>query len=174
MMQESNTARRTFLVESADETRYLGMLLGSELEGGEVILLEGTLGAGKTTMVQGIAAGLGIHEPVKSPSFVLERIYWGRLVLHHFDFYRLTQEDIMEAGLLYDIDESAVVVIEWPERAGEALQGWTLKVTIEFYDEPVNSTRVIAENKRKITLESSDVRWVEVIEAIWRHTQQHA
>ncbi|HAF66947.1 MAG TPA: hypothetical protein DCG91_04050 [Clostridiales bacterium UBA9857] len=90
------------------------------------------------------------------------------------DSYRLTQEDIIESGLLYDIEDSAVIAIEWPERAGEALQGWTLKVTIEFYDEPVNSTRVIAENKRKITLESSDVRWVEVIEAIWRHTQQHA
>ncbi|HHX09778.1 MAG TPA: tRNA (adenosine(37)-N6)-threonylcarbamoyltransferase complex ATPase subunit type 1 TsaE [Firmicutes bacterium] len=174
MSQEGKTVKRTFVAGTPAETRCLGKLLGEHLEGGEIILLAGSLGAGKTTMVQGIAAGLGIQEPVKSPSFVLERIYRGRPALHHFDFYRLTQEDIIESGLLYDIEDSAVIAIEWPERAGEALPGWTLKVSIEFHEEWVDSKRVKSENKRKITIESSVVRWVEVIEAIWKHRQANS
>ena len=78
MSQGSKRAKRTLVVEDPSETRCLGRLLGERLQGGEIILLAGALGAGKTTMVQGIAAGLGIQEPVKSPSFVLERIYRGR------------------------------------------------------------------------------------------------
>lgn len=172
MSQGSKRAKRTLVVEDPSDTRCLGRLLGERLQGGEIILLAGALGAGKTTMVQGIAAGLGIQEPVKSPSFVLERIYRGRLVLHHFDFYRLTQEDVIEAGLLYDIDDSAVVAIEWPERAGEALPGWTLKVGIHFHEECLDPGSVKSENKRRITLESTDARWVEVIETIGRHTSK--
>ncbi|HHT85144.1 MAG TPA: tRNA (adenosine(37)-N6)-threonylcarbamoyltransferase complex ATPase subunit type 1 TsaE [Firmicutes bacterium] len=173
MHQENKTAKRTLVVETPSETRCLGKLLGEQLKGGEVILLAGSLGAGKTTMVQGIAAGLGIQEHVKSPSFVLERIYRGRLVLHHFDFYRLTQEDILESGLLYDIDDSAVVAIEWPERAGEALPDSTLKVNIGFHEECLDSRPVKSENKCRITLETSEARWVEVIETIWRHRNEN-
>lgn len=173
MSANSETGKRTLVVESPCEARFLGRTLGEQLEGGEVILMAGSLGAGKTTMVQGIAVGLGIHEPVKSPSFVLERIYRGRLVLHHFDFYRLSQEEVIESGLLYDIEDSAVIAIEWPERAGEALPGWTLKINIEFHEVCLDPGQEKSMDKRKVTLESTTARWVKVIENIWKDRNEN-
>ena len=76
-------------------------------------MLAGPLGAGKTVMVQGMAQGLGISRSVSSPSFVLEKIYQGSLILHHFDFYRLNREEVIESGLLLDLDPRSVAVIEW-------------------------------------------------------------
>jgi tRNA threonylcarbamoyladenosine biosynthesis protein TsaE len=111
--------RRTFVSNSPEETRELGERIGSTLRGGEVILLSGTLGSGKTTLAQGIARGLGVVGPVQSPSFVLERVHTGRLILHHFDFYRLSSEEIYESGLMEDLSGEDVAVIEWPERFGD-------------------------------------------------------
>jgi tRNA threonylcarbamoyladenosine biosynthesis protein TsaE len=122
----------TIRIESRgpDDTRKIGKAIGSRLRGGEVILLKGTLGAGKTTLVQGIARGLGIEGPVQSPSFVLERIHRGRLELRHLDLYRLTGAEALEAGLLSEMGESDVTVIEWAERA-EGLIRADLEVRIE-------------------------------------------
>ena len=78
----------------------MGQLLGEACRGGEVLLLEGDLGAGKTTLAQGVAAGLGVTAPVISPTFILLREYEGRLPLYHFDFYRLDDEDdVLKIGL---------------------------------------------------------------------------
>ncbi len=107
------------LTDSAEDTRALGERLGNKLMGGEIVLLSGPLGAGKTTLVQGIAAGLGVKGRVQSPSFVLERLHTGRLTLRHLDFYRLTAAEVEEAGFFAEPDESAVAVVEWAERAGE-------------------------------------------------------
>ncbi len=154
----------TTTTQSASETRMLGTIIGEHFEGGEVIILAGSLGAGKTTMVQGMALGLGISKSVSSPSFVLEKIYHGRLELHHFDFYRLNRDEVVESGLLFDLGSQSVAVIEWAERGGDAVPDWTLRVTIEFDLSSMDLSSQGSIDKRKITFESATACWGEVLE----------
>lgn len=107
------------VTESPAQTLALGESIGRDLSGGELILLDGPLGAGKTTFVQGVAHGLDIKGPVQSPSFVLERIHRGRVELRHLDYYRLTGDEIGDSGLLPDSgDNTVVTAVEWAGRAG--------------------------------------------------------
>jgi tRNA threonylcarbamoyladenosine biosynthesis protein TsaE len=102
-------------------TQRLGVRLGESLTAGSVLLLQGNLGSGKTALVQGIGAGLGIAEPIVSPTFVLLNEYFeGRLPLYHFDLYRLSPPET-EALYLENYWEGAetplgIVAIEWAER----------------------------------------------------------
>src|SRR5689334_24230274 len=111
-----------FVSSSPDETFNYGRQLGARLEGGEILLLSGPLGAGKTMLVKGICAALGIAEDeVTSPSFTLVNPYAGRLQLYHIDLYRL--DEGASAAHAVDLDEllsdeRAVIVIEWAERMG--------------------------------------------------------
>ena len=111
-----------FLSDSQSETFALGERLGAELAGGEILLLNGPLGAGKTMLVKGIAAALGLdQEEVTSPSFTLVNPHQGHLLLYHIDLYRLdTGASAAHAVDLDEIltDEKAVVIIEWAERLG--------------------------------------------------------
>src|SRR6266478_7739470 len=104
------------------ETFDLGVLIGKRLSGGEVILLNGPLGAGKTIFVKGIARALGLNEEdITSPSFTLVNLHQGRLLLYHLDLYRLGEgASAAHAVDLDEIlsDEAAVVIIEWGERLG--------------------------------------------------------
>jgi tRNA threonylcarbamoyladenosine biosynthesis protein TsaE len=102
-------------------TRQLGIRLGQVLPAGSVLLLKGNLGSGKTTLVQGIGAGLGITEAIESPTFTLINEYLGgRLPLYHLDLYRLTPPEV--AGLSPEIywegqeAELGLMAIEWAER----------------------------------------------------------
>jgi tRNA threonylcarbamoyladenosine biosynthesis protein TsaE len=111
-----------FISSSPDETFNYGHQLGSRLQGGEILLLSGPLGAGKTIFVKGICSALGIdEEDVTSPSFTLVNPYAGRLQLYHLDLYRL--DEGASAAHAVDLDEllsdeRAVIVIEWAERMG--------------------------------------------------------
>jgi tRNA threonylcarbamoyladenosine biosynthesis protein TsaE len=102
---------------SADETRRIGRALGEVAEPGDVLLLEGAFGVGKTVLVQGIAAGLGVEGPVTSPSFVLMLQHRGRLPLFHIDLYRLDGrlDDEMLDSLADAEDAGGVCAVEWPE-----------------------------------------------------------
>ncbi|HVM49757.1 MAG TPA: tRNA (adenosine(37)-N6)-threonylcarbamoyltransferase complex ATPase subunit type 1 TsaE [Candidatus Acidoferrum sp.] len=108
----------TCISHSPAETAALGEAWGREAERGLVIGLSGDLGAGKTQLVKGLARGLGITEPVRSPTFALVNIYsGGRLTLFHLDLYRLeTREQIIAAGLEDYLQPEGVTVIEWAER----------------------------------------------------------
>jgi tRNA threonylcarbamoyladenosine biosynthesis protein TsaE len=111
-----------FISSSPDETFNYGHQLGARLEGGEILLLSGPLGAGKTIFVKGICAALGIdEEDVTSPSFTLVNPYAGRLQLYHIDLYRLDEGASAAHAVDLDellFDERAVIVIEWAERMG--------------------------------------------------------
>jgi tRNA threonylcarbamoyladenosine biosynthesis protein TsaE len=108
--------------ENAAKTFSLGQQVGEQLRGGEILLLSGPLGAGKTVFVKGIAAGLGIDPTeVTSPTFTLVNPYSGHLTLYHIDLYRLDEGAL--AAQAVDLDEllsdgKAVLVIEWAERLG--------------------------------------------------------
>ena len=109
---------RLFLRSEA-ETVALGEVLGRRLSAGDLILLFGELGAGKTTLVRGLARGVGFRGRVASPTFALAHVYRGkRLTLHHLDLYRLKKGETGELGLdeLLDYPRGAVVV-EWPQAA---------------------------------------------------------
>jgi tRNA threonylcarbamoyladenosine biosynthesis protein TsaE len=104
------------------ETFALGRRLGAELKGGEILLLDGPLGAGKTMLVKGIAVAMGLdQEDVTSPSFTLVNPHYGSLLLYHIDLYRLNEGATAAHAVDLDeilTDESAVVMIEWAERLG--------------------------------------------------------
>jgi len=107
---------------SPEETFDFGFQLGSRLSGGETLLLSGPLGAGKTLLVKGICAALGLDkEDVTSPSFTLVNPYYGRLRLYHIDLYRLDEGASAAHAVDLDellMDEAAVIIIEWAERMG--------------------------------------------------------
>lgn len=105
------------------ETKRLGQALGHLLQAGHVVLLAGTLGAGKTTFTQGVAAGMGVAEDVTSPTFTLLAEYRGRIPLVHADLYRLGDdaEAAWQTGLDDYLEGDAAVLIEWPEVIADAL-----------------------------------------------------
>lgn len=102
---------------SPEQTQLLGKRLGEIVLEGDVLLLEGELGTGKTCLIQGIAHGLGIKQYAFSPSFVLIREYYGRLPLYHIDLYRLNNiEEIDELGLEEYLYGNGICVIEWAKK----------------------------------------------------------
>ncbi len=102
---------------SAEETRALGQAMGSTLRGGEVVLLCGDLGAGKTHFAQGVARGLGVTAAVVSPTFTLAAHYEGRVPLVHYDLYRLASADELAGlGFLQADDARTVSLVEWGDR----------------------------------------------------------
>lgn len=126
----------SWITTSPDDTFELGAKIGRSLLGGEVFLLNGQLGAGKTLFAKGIATGLGIDpDEVSSPSFTLVNQYEGRLKLYHLDLYRLPEGPA--AAYAVDLDElldesDAVVLIEWGDRLGEyRLPAGVRKIIIE-------------------------------------------
>lgn len=133
---------------SAEQTERLGALLSSYVSGGDVVELIGDIGAGKTQLVRGLAAGINSSTPVQSPSFMLQRVYEGQpYTIHHYDFYRLEQPGVMLDELRESLDDPDVVVaIEWARSSKEILPENTVTVTIESP----------AETERAITIEGLD------------------
>ena len=121
--------------QSPVETQALARQLGSLVDSGDIILLNGDLGAGKTTFTQGLARALGVREPVTSPTFTLVRNYEGSgpLRLLHADVFRLEHlQEIIDLGLPELIEDGAVAVIEWGDMASSVLLADHLDVRIEF------------------------------------------
>ena len=123
---------------SADETQALGQKLASRLAPGDVIAYFGDLGAGKTAFTRGLAQGLGITDPVTSPTYTIVNEYLsGRIPLFHFDMYRLSSSDeLFDIGWEDYLSRGGVCAVEWSENVADALQD-AIRVTIDKdADEP--------------------------------------
>ena len=116
---------------SAKETQALGKRIGRLLIEGDVLLLNGTLGAGKTALAQGIGRGLGVETQVNSPTFVLMARHPGEVPLYHADLYRLTEVDEVEDLDLVSQSEDGVLVIEWPERGLELMPEYSVTIQLD-------------------------------------------
>lgn len=134
MADQNMLDQRVITIESADAMQKLGRELAASLNPGDVVLLHGDLGAGKTTLTQGVALGMGIDQPVQSPTFTLVREHDGTSMrLYHLDLYRLDDPDELE-DMGYEVyinPPDGVSLIEWPERAGDWLPERFLLIQIE-------------------------------------------
>ena len=118
---------------SAEETYKLGKKIGQNAKAGQLYCLIGDLGVGKTVFTQGLAAGLGITEPVNSPTFTILQIYEeGRIPFYHFDVYRIEEiEEMEEIGYEEYFDGEGVCLIEWANLIGEILPEEHIQIVIE-------------------------------------------
>jgi tRNA threonylcarbamoyladenosine biosynthesis protein TsaE len=141
----------TFRTDSPEATQSLAAALGGVLEAGDLVLLVGELGAGKTAFVQGLARGLGIDEPVTSPTFTIVHEHVGRFRLAHVDVYRLERvQDLYDLGFDELVDDDRVTVVEWGDRIEHLVPADHLVVRIE---------PGAADNERMLELAFHGTRW---------------
>ncbi len=157
----STANRVSFETTSAAQTRAFGKRLARLLRPGDVVLLQGPLGAGKTALTQGIGAGLGLESQVTSPTFILMAAHLNeddRPPLYHADLYRLTEAFEVEDLRLDDQAADGVLVVEWPERAFEELPAEHLLIV--FDTDPAEP------NARKLTCVASGVRYQQLLDGL--------
>ncbi len=143
-----------FVSHAASQTQKAGTVLGRLLKPGDIILLEGDLGAGKTTFTKGVAQGLEVEGYVNSPTFTLVNEYQGRLPIYHMDCYRLESgREALDFGLEEYIYGDGVTLIEWPERISEVLPAEFLRIKLSY----------VHESKRAIRLEPTGARYVALV-----------
>jgi tRNA threonylcarbamoyladenosine biosynthesis protein TsaE len=147
---------------SPEDTQRLGEELGRLARPGDILLLSGELGAGKTCLTQGIAWGLGIEGYATSPSFVVMNQYQGRLPLYHIDLYRLDSvAEVMDLGLDDYLYGEGVCVVEWADRAPQAFPAEHLRIKISY----------LSDNGRRFEFESSGKRYVELLSQLKKRTK---
>ena len=136
-----------YITNSPEETEALAFALAQKLPAGSIIAYEGDLGAGKTAFTRGLARGLGIREPVTSPTYTIVNEYLsGRLPLFHFDMYRLRcADDLFDIGWEDYLDRGGICAVEWSENVAEAMTG-AVTVRIEK----------TGEDTRRITVEGGE------------------
>lgn len=118
---------------AVDETRALGAALAEVARPGDVVVLAGDLGAGKTALVQGFGRALGVEDRITSPTFTLAHVYEGRHVVHHLDVYRLEEiGEALDLGIPELLDDGGVVLIEWGDAITPVLPHDLLEVQITF------------------------------------------
>lgn len=142
--------------DSPAATRRIGRRLGSYLLAGDVVLLQGELGAGKTCLAQGIGKGLGVGEQIKSSAFVLVNEYEGRLKMHLADLYRLSEPAEVADLALEENAVGGVLVVEWPDRAWEEMPRERLLIRLKWLDE----------RSRELALEPDGARARELAEKL--------
>jgi len=133
-----------FLSRSSSETITVGERLGRCLKGGEVILLTGNLGAGKTVFVKGIAKTLGVdaRTPVVSPSFTLVNVYKARLDIVHVDLYRLDVNELWSLGLEDYMDDNHIIIVEWGDGARGYFGSAVIEVDIQYIEEQTRKIHI--------------------------------
>lgn len=142
------------VTHSPEQTQKLGEGIGKLAEPGDIFLLVGKLGAGKTCLTQGIAYGLDIQEYTLSPSFVIMRELHGRLPLYHMDFYRLENiEEISDLGLDDYLYGQGVCVIEWADKGLDVLPDDHLLIKIDY----------LSDNERNFVIEPKGERYIRML-----------
>lgn len=140
---------------SPEETQQLGTRIGELASAGDIYLLVGALGAGKTCLAQGIAWGLNIKEYAASPSFLVVRELYGRLPLYHIDLYRLDNiEEIIQLGLDDYLYGNGVSVVEWAEKGLNVLPPEHLLVQISYLSDTERGLQLIPTGKRYLKMVS--------------------
>lgn len=133
-----------YIVKSLSETEELAKKFADSLSMGNVVLLSGDLGAGKTTFTQFVFKHLGVKEVVNSPTFAILKTYQGKYTLHHFDTYRITTEEAIEAGFDEVLeDRNSVIFIEWAEMIEPLIPKNTIKINIRLLDENTREFEII-------------------------------
>lgn len=139
------------VTDTEDETREIAARLAPSLEAGDVVVLSGELGSGKTVFAQGVIGALGVDDPVTSPTFALVHEYEARLPVAHVDVYRLNRvQELFDLGFEEIASEDRVTFVEWGERADQVLPADRLTVHIARGDEP---------DRRVVTLTPVGRRW---------------
>ena len=145
---------------SPEETQDLGRAVGRQARAGDIYLLHGPLGAGKTCLTQGIAWGLDVVEYARSPTFVLMNQYRGRLEIHHLDLYRVSSpSEAWDLGLEEQLFGNGICIVEWAERAEELFPEDSLRIVLEYAE---------GENERLITLEAGGPSFRPLLEELGR------
>lgn len=161
-MEESH-----LIIESSSprETKAWGRRLASMLEGGEILALEGDLGAGKTCFIKGLARGLHLsEEEILSPTFTMIQEHRGRLPLYHIDLYRLERVALDDLGLREYLFSQAVAAVEWFERLDEANELSRLSIRLSYS----------AANCRRIEFVARDARYAVIVDRLRsRFSEEH-
>ncbi|MEE1224643.1 MAG: tRNA (adenosine(37)-N6)-threonylcarbamoyltransferase complex ATPase subunit type 1 TsaE [Clostridia bacterium] len=136
-----------YISNSCEETEKIAYDFSKKLQSGDVVCMYGDMGVGKTAFVHGLAKGLGINEPITSPTFTIVNEYYGKFTLYHFDVYRIDDPDEMyEIGYDEYIDGDGVCVIEWPQLIDEILPEKRYNIHIsKNYDEHDDYRKIIIE-----------------------------
>ena len=148
--------------DSPAATRRIGRKLGRHLQPGDVVLLQGELGAGKTCLAQGVGRGLGVDEQIKSSAFVLVNEYAGRLRMYLADLYRLCDLEEVADLALEENAAGGVLVVEWPDRAWDEMPRERLLIRMKWLDE----------NSRELSLEPEGERARELAEKLAADAQR--
>ncbi len=139
---------------SLAQTQRLGARLGELLRGGELLLLDGDLGTGKTSLTQGIAEGLGVQEVVSSPTFTLLKEYEGRVPFYHFDLYRLDEpSEMLALGFEEYFESKGVCVVEWANKAESLWPEEHLHIRL----------KVVSETKRGLLLSGTGTHYSDLL-----------
>ena len=153
-----------FSSRSPEDTVRFGEVLGGFAASGDLFLLKGDLGSGKTSLTQGIVWGAGIDEYVRSPTFVLVSHYSGKIDVHHMDLYRLEMVgEFLELGLEEYFDGLGCCVIEWADKAARHLPCEHLLVTLEY----------VGENERLVSVEGHGDRYIRILNGLQEYVDDH-
>jgi tRNA threonylcarbamoyladenosine biosynthesis protein TsaE len=169
--QEETSSILDIISHSAAQTQRLGVRLGELLQGGELILLNGQLGTGKTTFTQGLAQGMGITENINSPTFTLLKEYSGQLrpgtqqqrgpALYHFDLYRLDDpEEILDLGFEDYFYSNGVSVVEWADKADQLWPTERLHIRM----------KMMSETKRGLLFNATGIYYCELLRRFQKNT----
>jgi len=151
----------TFKTSGASQTMRAGALLAGLVAPGDVVLLSGDLGAGKTQLTKGVAMGLGVEEPVTSPTFNILLVHEGRIPLYHFDLYRLDKAtELQEIDYDATLEADGVSVVEWGDRFAEARPRAGLAVAIRITGDEERQVEVVALGERGEALASA---WLDAL-----------
>jgi tRNA threonylcarbamoyladenosine biosynthesis protein TsaE len=156
-MPAPSSDERVIVTHDAAETRAVGAALAVAARAGDLLCVDGPLGAGKTQLAKGFGTGLGVTDPIVSPSFILMAEYDGRLPLFHLDLYRLDGPDaVIGGGLLDERERDGVTLIEWADRLGPATP--RARLAIELAGD--------GQDPRVIRLRATDGRYQRYLEAL--------